>query len=610
MQDTRVEIEDFHLPSCRTIIGSCDREGYDSRWHQLSSAASAAVEAGRTAEGKVLRLLAAVCSMTFNTGSINEPLKQRFELSEDFQTSDIMLFSKMAEEVDDVWLKARLADLAWLRQKPCNPKHALLAIDAYRSIPLDKTIWMRDGQECWQRAISLTKMLKTGAGERMRHMERSIMTAFEATKKEDNFWALWLSDFIAVNDLNKDKGSDISNKLESIARAFDAERDLHRARAYFGAAAKWFQRAGNGTKTIEMTVFIAEGCVKEAAILMSSKQPSYMVAAGLYEQAIQIYLTIPRVERVAHRVDERIAELHSHLREAGKNSLGEMGAIIPPAIDITEIIENARNSVRGRPSIEALAAFSNVYSGIRVAQVRENSERMLREHPLHIIFPATYRSIDGRVIAKLPGMAASDTNSKEYQTRVWIEMVDTYKMEISLVVQGSIWPALEVVLLEHRLRESDFVSIASRSTIVPKDRERSFGKALFAGYDKDFAGALHLLVPQIEHMTRWHLNAAGIKTTHLDKDGIENEYGLGKLVDLPDLVQIFGEDLAFELKALFCDAFGPNLRNNLAHGLLDDNSCQSAYSVYAWWFSLRLVFKTFWNARRKEGTEASPEAEL
>ena len=69
---------------------------------------------------------------------------------------------------------------------------------------------------------------------------------------------------------------------------------------------------------------------------------------------------------------------------------------------------------------------------------------------------------------------------------------------------------------------------------------------------------------------RWHLKAAGIKTTNLDSDGIENENGLSTLMDLPEVTQIFGEDISFELKALFCDPFGPNLRNELAHGLLDD----------------------------------------
>ena len=68
---------------------------------------------------------------------------------------------------------------------------------------------------------------------------------------------------------------------------------------------------------------------------------------------------------------------------------------------------------------------------------------------------------------------------------------------------------------------------------------------------------------------------------------------------LPEAEKIFGANLSFEIRALFCDAFGPNLRNELAHGMLDDEACQSIFSVYAWWFGLRLIFNTFWSATQK-----------
>ena len=74
-------------------------------------------------------------------------------------------------------------------------------------------------------------------------------------------------------------------------------------------------------------------------------------------------------------------------------------------------------------------------------------------------------------------------------------------------------------------------------------------------------------------------------------------------MELPEVTQIFGEDLSFELKALYCDVFGPNLRNELAHGLLDYEACHSTYAIYAWWLGLKLVFIPFWNAKRKADVE-------
>lgn len=85
-------------------------------------------------------------------------------------------------------------------------------------------------------------------------------------------------------------------------------------------------------------------------------------------------------------------------------------------------------------------------------------------------------SRDGRVIAKRPSADLSDADNED---AVWPEMVKHYVMELGIVVQGDVWPALEVVRQEHRLREADFLSLAQESPIVPPGSERLIAKGLF-----------------------------------------------------------------------------------------------------------------------------------
>jgi len=401
------------------------------------------------------------------------------------------------------------------------------------------------------------------------------------------------------NGLGRDKHLIIAQKLESLGREFDNESDLHRTREFFGASAKWFRAAADNAKFAEMAVAVAESFVKEAGARIASDKPSHMAAAGFYEDAIQTYRTIPRSERPVHRVDERLKELQLRLNESGERALDEMGVISIPGVDLNQVIEDAGNAVHGKSIIEALKAFADLQPYSKVKELRQQVVEKLRKYPIQAIIPGVVMGRDGRVIAKRPGMSLSDTPSEDDEIGIRAEMIHDHGILVGMVVQGRILPALEVLQLEHRLRESDFVYLASRSPIVPIGRERLFGMALFAGYDYDFVTALHLLIPQIEHMVRFHLKSAGVKTTTLDSKGIETENGLSTLMDLPECKTIFGEDLTFEIQALFCDAFGPNLRNELAHGLLDDKACQTAYAVYAWWLGLKLVFNTFWNAARK-----------
>lgn len=611
--NTPAAIEDFRQSGWRAAIDSSDRDGYSSMWSALSVAARTAIEGGKLAEGRVLWLLADACSLTLRPGSFNEPFKPRMvthhgrsALPEDFQESDIALLAQISEEANDPWLQGRLADLVWLLEKPRHPKYALLAIDAYRTIPLDVQTWLRDGRECWERAITLSRMLGIGAGGRLKEIEAVLMAAFGQTTKDDGFHALWLTEPLAGNHLGKEESRQIAEKLRSMAQIFDQEMRFHHSRSFFDASARWFKRAGDVACSIEMTVQLAEGWVKEAMQRMSSTQRSSAVAASFYESAIQVYRTIPRRERAVLGIQNRIAEMHKLMNQAAMDALDEMGRVTSGPIDITTYVEKAQNSVRGKIELDALAALANLHAGCRVTELRQRSEEMLRIYISPRLFGSTHLSSDGRVIAKQPAAGTEDANSEEYEAAVRSEMVRDHTMRLDLLVRAVVWPALTVVISEHRLREGDFVALADRSPIVPRGRGRLFGKALFLGYEGDFAAALHLLVPQIEHMVRCRLKAAGVKTTNLDEDGIENEKALGALVDFPETAQILGEDLAFKLKALFCDALGPNLRNELAHGLLEYGACESTYSIYAWWLGLKLVVNAFWNATRTSDVREPP----
>ncbi len=619
-EDLAISLEDFVGSGWKQTLDRESREGYPAMWQALSAAARSAIEQKRNKHGKVLWLLADACSMMLSPLSQNEPFKpfavfhdRRSVIPDDLLEADIQFFAEIVDSVDDDWLKARLADLIWLKGKPRNASFALQAIDAYRSIPLDANTWIHGGQDCWPRAIGLARMLKNGAGDRLEQMETSIVVAFNAATRADGFLALWLADLLKSNGIGRTLRVDIARKLEALAHEFDVEGDLHRAREYFSAAAEWHKVVPDEAKAAEMTVAVAEGWVKEAFARSASENPSHMTAASCYENAIQTYRTIPGAERATHNVDERIAELRIKLNDSGEKSLGQMGVIRTPGVDITQIVEHARKSVTGKSAQEALLAFANLHRGANAEGLRKNALERMHQHPLQSLFAATVMSRDGRVIAKRPAMSLDVEPTEDDEIAIRAEMIRDYGILVCIVVQGDILPALEVLLLEHRLREADFVDLANHSPIVPRERAGLFGKALLAGYERDFVTALHILIPQIEHMVRVHLKQAGAKTTNIDKDGIQNENGMSTLMDLPEAEQVFGKDLAFELKSLFCDAFGPNLRNELAHGLLDEDGCHSPFAIYAWWLTLRLTFNTWWNAARKsnvveDSTQTRPRA--
>ncbi len=614
--DTIATIEDFR--ACNWMAAVID-ENLSCMSAQLSSLAKIALDEGLLSKAKILWLLADASSMLLNPESINTPFRPMMEMGDrrtavpdDFAPSDVELFSEIYKEIELPRLRARIADLVWLLGRPKNPVHANAAIDAYIATAPEVDDWYTGGREAWTRAVSLAKALKTGAGDRLALIESTLISAFRSAPSNDGYFSLHLAQLLYNYGLARADYEVITNTLRAIGISAESTGNFQSARDHFEATSKWLQRYGSKSEGLKLITQVAECWVSEAKARISGASPSYVVAASFYENAIQTYRTLPRKERERLGVDARISELHTLLTDSGNRSLGEMSQISTPSIDISELVDAACKMVRGKPAPDALLAFSELYLGPRVDKLRDAAIISMREHPLSALFSSTHVSKDGRVIAKSPGVGLDGSTSEDSEAAIWSQSVKNYLLEISLVVQGQIWPAYEVLAAEHRLTEADFMSMLVRSPIVPKGRERLFAKGLFAGYDRDFTSAIHLLIPQVENMVRYHLKAAGVKTTNLDKDGIENENGLSTLVDLQEMTTIFGINLTFELKALFCSAFGPNLRNQVAHGLLEYGECESYPAVYAWWLVLRLTFNAFWNSlhadlngKNKEQEESS-----
>ena len=601
--DLAITMDDFEACGWAESLANVAHPGYWEMWKALSDSARIAISEERKEHGKVLWLLADACSMTLVPESQNEAFKatsSRSILPDNLSDSDIDFFIQIQPSINEPWLKARIADLCWFKRKPKELADALDAIDAYRRIPLDIDTLVRDGRECWERGIFLARILKGGAGDRLKEIGVALREAFDKATDQDGYLAMWLADLLENTGLTSADRIDIASKLETIAKAFHGDADYHRARDYYSSSSNWYRKSGDTSKDLEMKVELAESWVADADARIASADPSHMVAAGFYENAIQIYRSIPKSERATHKVDERILELKTLLNQSGELALNEMGMIETPEMDISQIVDFSRKSVLGKPPVDALAMFANLRQGAKYDELRKSAEDRLRQFPLNAFFPATYMSRDGRVIAKHNGLNFGEDTNDANEVIIHAEIMQNYGLLVALVVQSAIWPAHEAILLEHRLSDRDFISLARNSPIVPTGRETLFGKALSKGYDRDFTVSLHLLAPQIEHMVRFHLKNAGAITTTLDQDGIEMENGLSTLIETPKVEAIFGKDLAFELKALFCDSLGSNLRNEIAHGLLEETEFYSAHAIYAWWLSLRIVLNSWWNRNHQQ----------
>lgn len=572
--------------------------GYSSVMQSLQKCATEKSDAGQEAQAKILELLGRASSMMLTHGSLNEPFKPHFQdfqagrrsaLPEDFTTDELDFFESILNDVDEPWLRARLADLLWLLRKPKIPDHAMIAIESYITHAIEPDTWHRGINDCLGRAARLAMQIKNF--DKLNEIKNKLFSAFVIEYPSSKFMSLKLADLLDRLNIDHDFREDIAIKLSQIGEDQKHTGDFNAAISYFDLAEKKYQQCGDEKGWLESLISIAD-CFEQEADSRSSG--SNMVANSFYENAIQAYRRIPAKHRGTYDVDNKIQSIRTKITDTGKASLDEMGLVKTPGFDISDLAESSIAHVSGKQSLEeALMYFTALHSGPEIDKLASSAQESMQNSPMSSLFGSSHMSADGRVVAKTPpanlGAGEDDPANQAVLHR---QIQQHFSIETQLVVNGQILPALGKLLMEHRVSKEFLEALCHHAPIVPQDREHLLGYALWLGFEYDFGNAIHLLCPQFEHIVRIQLKDAGAHTSNIDREGIENENGLSTLMDLPEASQLFGDNLAFEIKSVFTDALGFNLRNEVAHGLLDDKSSSSISSVYAWWMILRMVIRS------------------
>lgn len=122
----------------------------------------------------------------------------------------------------------------------------------------------------------------------------------------------------------------------------------------------------------------------------------------------------------------------------------------------------------------------------------------------------------------------------------------------------------------YALTAEDFVERLYCSPIFDAGRKDILTCGVERYQSGDFVSAIHILVPQIEHLLRTLLGSFG-GTTSVRKEGVFREKDLGQVLSDPVMQHCFQtqgiEDIRRYFQALLTEQRGWNMRNQVCHGL-------------------------------------------
>jgi len=572
---TDAEVKSF-VESCANAT-KLEEVYMSSRAFDMSRAAETAGDAGLA---ETYRFLAGVLRPSVESiGKIESAGNPFWVAPSTLTEAQVLLLRQLVGVVTDPELRARFADFIWLSAR--DWRLGEIAVDAY----MDSARRLRHPEEWtgaaprYERAASLASSLG-----RKKARYTAVIAEIEAYLAElDGNDPLFMTIRLMGILLAQKEGdrSKYAALAEKAARAAEERGNFYVARFHWDLAAKWHAALQNMDGVQRARIGAAETQVREAESRIVGANASYLTAAGILQGAIAML-------QKAGGAQVRIKELFLRLKEYEAKGVAELKPI-GGRMDLSDVAEMARQDVSEKSLPDAIASLAAMVRLPRREQVKAAVLKAAKDYPLQHLFGESLLDADGALIAGRGSVDPDDENGEDRAVlaRMYEDVVRTF----SIAALGQIDPARRQIVSEHDIREIDLSVIVHRSWFVPPGGEEIFARGLVAGFDGDFVVSIHLLVPQIETAIRWNLRRRGHVTTRLNRDHFQEEMDLNQLLLQDATRDLLGEDLVFAVQALLTSRFGFNLRNKLAHGLMDVGAMYSTVSEFFWSLVLMICMR-------------------
>lgn len=525
----------------------------------------------------VLALLFEVCTYGLKPDDTREPYGPRARghgwrtaSIEDLDDAQLAFLVEILDSLPIAELRARVADVIFVRRR--HHKFGRCAIDAYlesAGILMKPDDWVEASHRL-ERALSISLSVKS---ERERVVGK---IADEINKKRVDHGYFSAKMMQAFMDHRLGDAGTMTPIAEEVANAAFATKDWDRAREYFALLAQWRRKAGDNAGN-EHARRDAANCYVEQAACAESRS----LEGTFLERAIQSLRAIAGTQA-------EVAKLHERLVDVEREALKELKEHSAP-IDLGENPERARAHVTGQTTQHAIMRMSLLWRPDPITKIRDAVLATAKQAVFFSAIPRVMMNRQGKVVAKRGSLLVGTDEERELVLRQM--MFERAQQQRDYIIVSTILPARAQIADEHYISYRDLMPFTQASAFVPFGREEPFAVGLAAGFNGDFAGALHMLMPQFENAIRTMLAQNGAITSKIDEDGIQDERDLGWLLTCDDVERVFGEDLVFDMRGLLIERWGSNLRNLMAHGLIEVDQMVGAASTYFWWLTLSMVVR-------------------
>lgn len=525
---------------------------------------------------------------------------------DDFGDEELDRLAELLPEIQDAEERARVGDILWLGRRDFRAAQQSVAAYLQSAKELKRHKYYVTPLKRLERALQIGAQL----GRKQEYQDAITYLNELIEQQKDTQYYVSIGHLLRLIDkYHRDYPEYYASIAEKHARIAEQDNSYHFAHTLWNQAASFYRRAEETEKSTYCLVQDAEAFVTEAEAASLESAPRYLAACVFMQDAIEAYRRIGGEES-----RKRIEELHPTLLEYNRQASADMKMVsVPIGNDVNVLIQQAQREARERVSghdlHNALFALATVSQPPIFQALLEQVKGHIESFPLQFLVTKRYVDSEGKQQAVGKGVSVWDDDLDE---KLKSEVIAQTASSRSVSVVAAIQPGVLQLHSEHHVRVHDLLPILQSSPFVPPGRQSLFARGLHAGLHGDYVLASHLLLPQVEASLRYILQQEGVITSGLDKDYIQQNLTLGKLLYMQELYELLGYDTVFSLQALLVEPAGANIRNLALHGIAESDQLENQDYQYFWWFMLRLCCLPIirWHQlRAEEERETSEESD-
>lgn len=524
-----------------------------------------------TNEKNTFDLMKNVCSMAMNIkddgvefcpGSIFDG-KRTCSL-EDISEDEYNILLSLEHQKLPLNVRARIADILWVHKR--NYKMAVIAAESYHE--LFNLLFKDDDWFFILKSIKRAAQITLQINKTDLH-EKICKTIYDHLIRIDGADAQFLS-ISLIEFLMENSYGDVNNILAIIDKILSVStNDPNKMERAFELKFKYKNRIEGLESATTVKIDMAKYLVDHAEQIYREEQIGAIRSEAFFQKAILLFRNNGK--------SDWAEQTHRRLVEVQKDIYKSM-ASHKQKIDVSGIIEKISKLMEGLSFEECVVRLGQMTHFYTKQEGEKSVIEDLNKYPISHMFATNIINIDGQTVFSLKPLDIADP----YKDVALLESHINHKLFELEDWSGNLHLrfAFNYIRENFDIAQQSFDFIFNDNLIVPIERRKIIEKGIRLAFEGDYYAAIHILAPQTENIFRYIARMVGALTVTLENDGSSKQKTLTSIFDLPELLECYDNDIIFLFKGLLNEQSGANIRNEVAHGIMEEMKGATGSCVY------------------------------